>query len=228
LSPVQPEIRAGIRFAAALVFGPGANHLELFWRLKEAVRPVAEFLSLFTFIFLAALPGRTTFILILLAANGSAARIFTGAALAFLLQSMISVLAGEALSYLPAAAVEIGAGILFLFFARKFWIEGEKPPEALNSRAAHSVRAVFALIFMGELGDVSQLAIAAAASRASSKGLVFLMAVAALWLITALALILGGRLGAVFRPKVLQRVASAAFLACGLYLCLRGALSTLG
>jgi putative Ca2+/H+ antiporter (TMEM165/GDT1 family) len=186
---------------------------------------VSEIITIFTFIFLAALPGRTTFLLLMLAASGNAKRIFIGAALAFLVQSFISILIGQALHLMPHSYVEIGAGVLFLYFSRHFWIESKKSLEVTNLNQIHSVKSVFVLIFMAEFGDVSQLAIATSASTSSSKTLVFFTAVGALWLLTALAVFVGSHMGRLFKPVLLQKLASLAFLVLGIYLCVKGGVS---
>jgi Ca2+/H+ antiporter, TMEM165/GDT1 family len=162
--------------------------------------------------------------LIVLSASGKASRIFWGAALAFLLQAILSVLAGDLLKFVPKSFVEIGAGLLFLYFAGKFWKEAHMPIQTIDLNNSQSIKSVFAIIFMAELGDVSQLAIAASVPQASSKLLVFVVAVAALWLITALALILGRRAGHFINPKRMQKIASFAFCCIGGYLLYRGCL----
>ncbi len=179
---------------------------------------MSEVLSIFIFIFLAAFPGRTTFLLILLAASGNTKRIFIGAALAFLIQCLISVVMGQFLAQVPQAYVEIVAGLLFIYFSRKFWIESRRNLDVVRINQDHSIKSVFILIFAAEFGDVSQLAIVASASRASSKMTVFLLAVSAMWLITAVALMLGQKLKDYLKPELLQRAASLLFLALGLYL----------
>lgn len=185
---------------------------------------MSEILSLFTFIFLAALPGRTTFLLIVLAAGGHTRRIFIGAGLAFLIQCLISVVIGQFLVHVPQNDVEIVAGLLFIFFAGKFWLESKKAIDLTEAQHVHSIKTVFAVVFAAEFGDVSQLAIVTSASRASSKTMVFFIAVSALWIITAIALILGNKLRNFIKPNFLQRIASVIFLILGFYLFGKGSL----
>lgn len=181
-----------------------------------------EVISIFTFIFLAALPGRTTFLLIVLAASGNAKRIFIGAALAFLIQCLFSVVIGEVLVFVPQSYVEIIAGLLFIYFSIQLWSESNKSHEVTVTPKVHSIKSIFVLVFAAEFGDVSQLAIVASTTRASSKTMVFFISVFALWIITGLALILGSKLGRFIKPAVLQKFASVLFFTLGLYLSFKG------
>ena len=181
----------------------------------------AFLLTSFAFIFLAAAPGRTTFILILLATQGRLGNIFVGAAAAFFLQGLISVLLGGLLALFPQLIVQLLAGTLFIYYAYSFWIQSQKSIELQDIERNISVKSVFATIFLAEFGDVSQLAIAATAARSVSKISVFALAVIALWSITAFALLIGHNLKRLFRPSLIQKTASFAFLAIGLFLLFR-------
>jgi len=171
----------------------------------------------FIFIFLAALPGRTTFILVMLASNSKAKNVFFGAASAFLIQASLSVLLGQLLTLIPEAYVSFSAGILFLYFSWKFWVESRTKESGIENAKTQSIKSVFILIFMAEVGDVSQLAIATSASKTLSKLNVFLVSVCALWIITLLAIVVGRNLRRFINFGILQRIASFVFLAVGIY-----------
>lgn len=82
---------------------------------------------------------------------------------------------------------------------------------------------VFATVFVAELGDKTQLATLLLASDASvSRTTVFLAAAAALVLAAALGVAAGAALGQLLSPRVLNRVAGAAFVGLGLWMLLRG------
>jgi putative Ca2+/H+ antiporter (TMEM165/GDT1 family) len=182
--------------------------------------------SAFAFIFLAALPGRTTFVLLLMGASGRLKPIFIGAALAFFAQSLISVSMGHFLAFLPAWVIQIGAGILFLYFSFHFWKESKKVISVSNS-AQISIRSAFLIVFSAEWGDVSQLAIASFSARnQQSVALVFGVAVFALWLITGLALAVGKHARKVFSQNHIQKFAAVGFALTGIYLILRGSFQT--
>jgi Ca2+/H+ antiporter, TMEM165/GDT1 family len=180
------------------------------------------FFTTFLFIFLAAAPGRTTFVLILLASQARLTSIFMGAAAAFFVQSLISILLGRVLALFPQFITYLAAGFLFLYFAYSFWRQSQKSQDRAIPHVAFNARSVFLLVFMAEFGDVSQLAIATAAARSPSKLVVFFAAVTSLWLITGGALFLGHHLGRALRPQLIQKVASVGFAGAGLFLAFLG------
>lgn len=175
------------------------------------------FLTAFAFIFLAALPGRTTFLMLLLSARGNPQTVFVGAALAFAVQSLISVGLGEVLSFLPHTLIEAGAGFLFLFFAWNFWRESREVIEE-GKMTKVTVTSVFILIFMAEWGDVSQVAIATYASQHDGKLLIFAAAFLALLAIVVIATLTGSKVGRAVQPRLVQKSASVAFGMTGIYL----------
>jgi putative Ca2+/H+ antiporter (TMEM165/GDT1 family) len=180
----------------------------------------AEFFAAFAFVFVSALPGRTTFLMILMASRGRAAAVLGGSAAAFLLQCAISVGLGSALALMPERAVKGGAGLLFLWFAYRFWKESSKVVRESGEAAKRGpFLGAFLMVFAAEWGDVSQLAIASYVAEYGNKLLVFTASLAALWLIAALATLLGSRLTRVVSPRALQRGAAAVFLVVGAYFC---------
>ena len=179
---------------------------------------VASFVTSFIFIFLAAAPGRTTFILVLLASQGRFKDIYLGAGLAFFLQSMISVLLGGVLSLFPHFVMELVAGVLFIYFGYSFWKQSKEPIAIRSTDKNVGIKSVFWIVFMAEFGDVSQLAIAATAANSSSRLAVFVLAVIALWSITGLALWVGYNLKRLMDVSLIQKMASVAFVLMGLVL----------
>jgi len=78
--------------------------------------------------------------------------------------------------------------------------------------------ASFGLVFLAELGDKTQLAVVALASRTKAPWVVFLGAGAALLLSTGLAVVLGGLLGRFLPPsaiRILHRVAGGLLIVVG-------------
>jgi putative Ca2+/H+ antiporter (TMEM165/GDT1 family) len=75
---------------------------------------------------------------------------------------------------------------------------------------------VFASVFLAELGDKTQLAtLLFAATPGLSKAGVFAAAASALLASSALAVLVGGHVGAALRPELLRTVTAAAFIAIG-------------
>ena len=78
-------------------------------------------LSVFGFIFVAELPDKTALASMVLATRYKPLVVFTGAALAFVIQSLVAILVGGLFSMLPETLVHRGAGVLFLVFAFFMW-----------------------------------------------------------------------------------------------------------
>jgi putative Ca2+/H+ antiporter (TMEM165/GDT1 family) len=78
---------------------------------------------------------------------------------------------------------------------------------------------VFASVFLAELGDKTQLAtLTYAATPGTSRLGIFVAAGAALLASSALAVLLGERLGAWIAPDHLRRAAAVMFVAIGLWM----------
>ena len=97
------------------------------------------FLSAFGLIFVAELPDKTAFAALLLATRKHPLAIFIGGAAAFLIQSAIAVAFGSVFGLLPAQAVKIAAGLLFLVLAAVMWLrqEPEEKEMGLLSQPHH-------------------------------------------------------------------------------------------
>lgn len=186
----------------------------------------ALFASTFGLIFAAELPDKTAFATVLLAVRRRPLPVFAGAALALGVQAFIAVAFGGVLSLLPARAVRAGAGLVFLGFAWAMWNrEEEEMPEVAAPPGEpgfwSSAAAAFAVIFVAEWGDLTQLATATLAARHGRPFTVFLGATAALWSVSGLAVLAGRRLKASFDPRPLERFAAVLFAAVGLFFLLR-------
>jgi len=181
--------------------------------------------STFFLIFLAELPDKTLLTNVLFATRGYPLAVFIGAAAAFLIQSMVAVLFGGLLSLMPVSWVHQGSGILFLVFAILLWVK--KPEEVDPTRDSNgsgfrrTVAATFLAIFMAEWGDLTQLATMALEAKYRSPVTILVSATAALWAVTALGVWIGHRARAWIRPRLLQKAAALAFLACGIFLLLK-------
>jgi putative Ca2+/H+ antiporter (TMEM165/GDT1 family) len=185
--------------------------------------------TVFLVIFVAELPDKTALAALVLATRYRALPVFFGAALALTLQSVIAIAAGGLLSMLPARAVHVGAGLLFLVSAVFMWrrrpdedasgATREQEPASAGS-FLRTLGATFGVVFIAEWGDLTQLGTAALAARYGSPLMVFAGATTALWAVTALAVLVGNRAGATLRPEVTQKVAAAVFVLVGLALTL--------
>ena len=180
------------------------------------------FASVYGMIFLAELPDKTAFAMLLMATREKPSAVFVGAAGAFVVQSAVAVAFGGVLNLLPASWVKTGAGLLFLGFAWAMWtrVEEAGPPGADRPGASgfwRAAGAAFLVIFVAEWGDLTQLATAALVAERGRPLTIFLASTAALWSVTALAVLLGHSVKGRLRPERVQKVAAVVFALVGLY-----------
>ena len=181
--------------------------------------------STFGLIFIAELPDKTALAALILASRYRARSVILGAWLAFLVQTIVAVIAGRLLGFLPSHWIRIASGIGFLVFAvlslRRDTSEDEAEEEhAVAIRAA--TRPVwliaFLVIFAAEWGDLTQLATAALVAKGEPVWSVALGAVLALWAVTLLAAYSGQKLGKLMKPRLLSIVGAVLFAGIGLYI----------
>jgi putative Ca2+/H+ antiporter (TMEM165/GDT1 family) len=183
------------------------------------------FFSVFAVVFVAELPDKTTLTALVLATRHRALPVFIGAALALGIQSAIAVLAGSLLARLPPHPVRIGAGIVFLASAVVMWRRRDEPAPAASGEggetpggAGRAAWTAFVMVFIAELGDLTQLATAGFAARGGRPAIVFAGSAAALWTVSALAIFVGNRAGRFLNPRLTHTIAAALFAAVGIAL----------
>ncbi len=180
-------------------------------------------LSTFGLIFVAELPDKTALASLALATRYRAHDVIVGAWLAFLVQTVVAVLAGRVLQWLPARPVHLAAGVGFLVFAvlafrrheeEELLAEGREVIQT-SRRRLPPWRASFLVVFAAEWGDLTQLATAALVARVGEPLSVGLGAVGALWAVTVLAVVAGAQMGRLLAPHVLSRASGALFAVVG-------------
>lgn len=183
---------------------------------------LALFVSVFAITFVAELPDKTAFAALILATRANPWAIFVGGAGAFVVQSLIAVACGSLVGLLPAQAIKIGSGVLFIILAVFMWIRREPEEEELHLKNARgrflkTIWVSFVVIFIAEWGDLTQFSTAILAAKHGRGKLItiFIAATLALWAVTALAILIGNRAKKVIHPKVLQRTAAIAFAVVG-------------
>jgi len=172
--------------------------------------------TVFTVIFLLELPDKTALAALLLATRHRPLPVFLGAAAAFVIQSAVAILAGSLLSLLPREPIRVGAGLLFLGMAALLIRRNLRKDEADEARVVEQEEArhrrpfvtAFTLVFVAEWGDLTQLATAALQARYQQPLVVFVAATLALWAVSAIAVLLGNRLGAWVPQRPLQFAAA--------------------
>lgn len=151
----------------------------------------------FPIIFLGELPDKTMFASLVMATKGRPRQVWLGAAGAFAVHAAIAVTVGVALFHLlPHQAVDAVVAGLFLLGAGYSWWEATRAegPERAGRRATpHGVvLTAFAVIFLAEWGDLTQILTANLAAKYHSPLSVAVGSVAALWLVAAIA-VTGGQ-----------------------------------
>jgi putative Ca2+/H+ antiporter (TMEM165/GDT1 family) len=173
-------------------------------------------LTVFGVIFLLELPDKTALATLLLATRHRPLPVMVGAAAAFLVQSLVAVVAGSLFALLPRTPVRIAAGVLFLFMAvvlirenlKGVEREEEREIEREERRTRNPFITAFVVVFVAEWGDLTQLATAALQARYQQPVIVFIAATLALWMVSAIAVSLGNRLGAWIPERPLQFAAA--------------------
>jgi putative Ca2+/H+ antiporter (TMEM165/GDT1 family) len=180
------------------------------------------FLSIFAVIFVAELPDKTALSALVLATRHRALPVLLGAAAALTIQSAVAVVAGSLLSLLPPRAVHIGSGVLFLVSAIVMWVRHDD--EAADDKGGgatgfgKSLWMSFSMVFLAEWGDLTQIATAGFAARTGKPLIVFGASTAALWAVSAIAVVIGNRAGRLLNPKLTKRVAAILFALIGVAL----------
>lgn len=159
-------------------------------------------LLVFGVVLVAELPDKTMFATLMLGARFAARWVFLGAAAAFAVHVVIAVTAGGLLALLPSRTVELIVGLLFLAGAALMWRASRAGEEQAEGAAAGRVAgsawaaaaASFSVIFIGEWGDITQIATANLAAGHQDALSVGIGAILGLWTAAALAITAGSGL----------------------------------
>jgi putative Ca2+/H+ antiporter (TMEM165/GDT1 family) len=182
-------------------------------------------LLVFGVIFIAELPDKSLFASLILSTRYHAGYVWLGAAAAFLVHVIIAVTAGRLITLLPHHVVELVVGLLFIAGAAlvlfgKHGLEDGARGKELSDKEAHSFRKVFGtafgIVFIGEWGDITQIAIANYAAKYNALS-VAVGGTLGLWAVTGLAIVAGGKVLNVVPPKVLQRITGLILLGFGIF-----------
>jgi putative Ca2+/H+ antiporter (TMEM165/GDT1 family) len=180
----------------------------------------------FGVIFLAELPDKSQFATLFLSMRYRGRYVWAGAAAAFLLHVVIAVTAAQALSLLSHRVLDVVVAALFGFGA---WLLLLHPTDAKETMGSKEVKraakakipqnfakvfaTTFGIIFIGEWGDVSQIATASYAAHYYHDILsVGVGAVLALWTASAVAILAGAKVLKRIPGRAVQRVAGVLFL----------------
>lgn len=180
----------------------------------------------FAVTFLAELPDKSMFASLVLATRYRAVLVWVGAAAAFTVHMVIAVTAGQLLALLPVRIVDAVAAGLFVAGAVYLYAGSFRQAQPEGSDAARQghgpvspwrvIGTAFALVFVAEWGDITQVATANLAARYEPV-LVFAGATLGLWAATGIAVAVGAKSLSVIPMAWVSRIAGTILLALGIY-----------
>ena len=152
-------------------------------------------------IFVVELPDKTFIATLVLSTRFKPVYVWIGVGLAFTVQTLVAVAVGHAATFLPKDAIHVLALVMFLLGAVLLFREGrshhvdsgeEYVEKAGNARGPwRSILASFLVLFAAEWGDLSQLLTITFVARYDDPLSVFVGALGALLVVSALACLLG-------------------------------------
>ena len=172
-------------------------------------------------IFVVELPDKTFLATLVLATKYRPILVWIGVSLAFLVQTLVAVLLGHAVSFLPEEVVQAAAGLMFLVGAVILIREGRSHQEAaasdeeIETKPVHGWRAVlasFLVLFAAEWGDLSQLLTISLVAKYEEPVAVFIGALSALLLVSGLAVVAGRQLQRFVKLHVLHYIGAGVCL----------------
>jgi putative Ca2+/H+ antiporter (TMEM165/GDT1 family) len=179
---------------------------------------VADILTAFAVVFLAELGDKTQLVALTLAGRYPAVKVLAALGAAIAVLQTLSVTAGALISEaVPADAIAVGAGLLFLGFAVWTWRSADEDEDRDEARALApraGLVSVAVAFFLAELGDKTMLT---TAGLAADRGAVpvWIGSFAAMLAATALAVVAGKALTRRVKPDTLRRIGAGAFAVVG-------------
>jgi Ca2+/H+ antiporter, TMEM165/GDT1 family len=190
------------------------------------VQYVAVVAVAFGLTFLGELPDKSMFASLVLGTRFRPSWVWVGVASAFTVQMVIAVTAGQLLTLLPHRIVEFVVAALFLAGSAYLWWASTRPANHEGADAAREggppetfwrvAGTSFAVIFLAEWGDITQLTAANLAARYNPV-LVFVGATLGLWAVAALTIGVGAKSLRLIPMTWIQRITATILLAFGLY-----------
>jgi putative Ca2+/H+ antiporter (TMEM165/GDT1 family) len=183
--------------------------------------------TVFAVTFIAELPDKSLFATLLLSTRYRPAYVWLGVAAAFAVHVVLAVSAGDLLTLAPNSVVQAISGVLFLGGA--VWMlrsgsqdENEPGPDAVRQGNGEIglIRVFatsFAVIFIGEWGDITQITTANFAARYDNPLLVGIAAMLALWAVSGLAVVGGAKLLQRVPARWVRVVSALALTGLGVY-----------
>jgi putative Ca2+/H+ antiporter (TMEM165/GDT1 family) len=180
---------------------------------------LAATVSSFLVVLPAELPDKTVLACLVMGSRYRPGYLFAGAGAAFAVHVVLAVVAGSLLGLLPHRPVEVFVGVLFIAGAVILWRQRRDDGDefAVGQEARNRFLPVaamaFAVVFVAEFGDLTQIVTAALAVRYHDPLAVGIGSVLALWLAAGLAIIAGRSLLRVVPMVWVTRAAALLMLA---------------
>ena len=181
----------------------------------------------FAAIFVVELPDKTFLATLVLSTRYPPVLVWIGVGLAFTVQTIVAVLLGHAVSFLPEDLVRAAAGLMFLIGAVLLFREGRSHHQASEDEAeiaakakdVHGAKVIltsFLILFAAEWGDLSQLLTISLVAKYENPVSVFIGALGALLAVSGLAVLSGRALLTRISLHALHYVGAAVCLALAL------------
>jgi putative Ca2+/H+ antiporter (TMEM165/GDT1 family) len=147
-------------------------------------------------------------------------QLLIGVMLAFLLVDGFAILVGSwVTNVIPLPLVKLISGAVFLYFGLNTWKCNEEEESNCDLSPKNALVTGFSMIFLSEWGDKTQIASALFATE-YNPWLVFAGVMAALFILSIMAIYLGKFLANRVDRRLITRVAAAVFVLIGLSLLL--------
>lgn len=175
----------------------------------------------FGVVFAAEFADKTQLALLAMSARGRRLQIWAGAAAAFMILTFAAAAAGELLDrHVPGLFVSILAGLLFIGFGVWTLLRREDEEGMVVKRSGFLP--AFTLMLVAELGDKTQLSIAALAAESGAFWATAVGGTAALWAASGVAVVAGGWLGQRIRREIVEQIAAWLFIVIGITILVLG------
>jgi Ca2+/H+ antiporter, TMEM165/GDT1 family len=189
---------------------------------------IAVAAAVFVITFLAELPDKSLFASMVLGTRYRPFHVWAGAAAAFAVHMAIAVAAGQVLvTLVPHRLVEAIVAALFVAGAAYLLITSLRPDHGHSADAARQgnrppsfLRVAgtgFAVVFLAEWGDITQITAANLTARYADPVSVFVGATLGLWAVAGLAVTAGAKSLAVIPMAWVRRIGAAILLGFGVY-----------
>lgn len=177
---------------------------------------LSDFLIPFLIVGLAELGDKTQITMLALSTRfNEPYKIFAGGMLAFLLVDGLAIAFGSLLSsYISISLVHLSSGLIFLAFGVYTYFSKDEEDTKIRPKSAFI--SSFAIIFLAELGDKTQVASLLFATQ-FNPWIVLVAVMLALTVLTATAIVLGAKIKRHIDPKTIRYTATMMFIMFGLF-----------